>query len=123
MVVSGKVVVGGAHPKECAVVRRAEAWWWRRSHSGDVLQQGEATKEVRHDPSDEEVAHRWLSLWRGKPVARWREDGEGGGGPVTRCGHEDEGERGGGEVWCSSGREGEKWGEEKGHGGDGAAPF
>jgi hypothetical protein len=27
-------------------------------------------------------------------VARWREDGEGGGGPVTRHGHEDEGERG-----------------------------
>jgi hypothetical protein len=49
---------------------------------------------VRHDPSDEEVAHRWLSLWRGKPAARWREDGEGGGGPVTRCGDEDEGERG-----------------------------
>jgi hypothetical protein len=34
----------------------------------------------------------------GELVARWREDGEGGGSPVTRHGHEDEGERGGGGV-------------------------
>jgi hypothetical protein len=37
----------------------------------------------------------WFSPRMGKkPVARQHEDGEGGSGPITRRGHEDEGEEG-----------------------------
>jgi hypothetical protein len=61
-----------------------------------------------------------LSLGR-EMAARWREDGEGGGGSITRHGHEAEERKGG---VCSRCRRRRKMGGGggKGRGGDGA-PF